>query len=230
MADCVKERLTEYLEYEGISKSEFGRAIGVSNAYVTSIRKSIDSEKIKSIALNYPNLNIKWLLTGIGNMITTSFSDRISEIVSDLSNAYASSDEISKSFGITFSELTQLTHDNRFPSTPFDLAKFLSEFPEYRFEWIISGEGEKFDSEEEECLRKIKERIYKQNHPEYFPENTKQEEDPLLINDHDSMFWAQIRFQNEQLKEKDAQIREKDAQIKEKDAQFKQLLDFLQKK
>lgn len=72
MASSVKDRLVEYLSSQKISKSEFGRTIGVSNAYVTSIRKSIDSDKIKSIALNYPNLNIEWLLTGEGSMIKSS--------------------------------------------------------------------------------------------------------------------------------------------------------------
>lgn len=53
----VKERLIQYLDIKNISKSEFGRAIGVSNAYVTSIRKSIDNEKIKAIALTYPDIS-----------------------------------------------------------------------------------------------------------------------------------------------------------------------------
>ncbi len=68
----VKERLIEYLNKKGINKSEFGRAIGVSNAYVTSIRKSIDPDKVKAIALKYPDLNIKWLLYGEGKMLNES--------------------------------------------------------------------------------------------------------------------------------------------------------------
>lgn len=66
---AVKERLIYFLESQKISKSEFGRTIGVSSAYVTSMRESISPEKIKSIALNYPNLNIQWLLTGEGDML-----------------------------------------------------------------------------------------------------------------------------------------------------------------
>ena len=31
----VKERLTQYLEIKGINKSEFGRTIGVSSAYIS---------------------------------------------------------------------------------------------------------------------------------------------------------------------------------------------------
>lgn len=68
----VKERLIKYLDSQGISKAEFGRTIGVSSAYVTSIRKSIDIDKTKSIALNYPNLNIDWLLYGEGEMLKSA--------------------------------------------------------------------------------------------------------------------------------------------------------------
>jgi len=68
----VKQRLISYLEYKNISKSEFGRTIGVSSAYVSSIRKSIDPDKIQSITLNYPDLNLDWLMTGEGEMIKSS--------------------------------------------------------------------------------------------------------------------------------------------------------------
>lgn len=65
----VKERLIIYLDYKNETKSAFGRKIGVSSAYVTSMRKSIDSDKLKSIALEYPDLNIEWLMTGEGEML-----------------------------------------------------------------------------------------------------------------------------------------------------------------
>lgn len=65
----VKQRLIDFLDLKKISKSEFGRAINVSAAYVTSIRKSIDPEKLQSIALKYPDLNLDWLLTGEGQML-----------------------------------------------------------------------------------------------------------------------------------------------------------------
>ena len=65
----VKERLIEYLDFKHISKSDFGRTIGVSSAYVTSIRKSIDDEKVLRISEKYPDLNIDWLLYGKGDML-----------------------------------------------------------------------------------------------------------------------------------------------------------------
>ncbi len=67
--DDVKSRLSSYLEHKGISKAEFGRAIGVSAAYITSMRKSIQPDKLKIIAKVYPDLNRDWLLYGDGEML-----------------------------------------------------------------------------------------------------------------------------------------------------------------
>lgn len=69
MLNAVRERLTQYLEIKKISKSEFGRVVGVSAAYVTSIKRTISPKILKAIGLNYPDLNIEWLLTGEGAML-----------------------------------------------------------------------------------------------------------------------------------------------------------------
>ena len=65
----VKQRLIDYIKYKKISKIEFGRQIGVSSAFVTSIIKSIQPDKIERITLKYPDLDIGWLLTGNGEML-----------------------------------------------------------------------------------------------------------------------------------------------------------------
>ena len=65
----VKERLIFFLDSKRISKAEFGRQIGVSNAFVTSIKNSISPEKLQKIKDSYPELNVEWLLTGEGAML-----------------------------------------------------------------------------------------------------------------------------------------------------------------
>ena len=71
MESTVKERLMLYLKTKKISQSEFGRTIGVSSAYVSSIRKSIDKDKLRLIQEAYPDLNLDWLLYGEGDMLLT---------------------------------------------------------------------------------------------------------------------------------------------------------------
>ncbi|MCC8037322.1 MAG: hypothetical protein LIP02_04190 [Bacteroidales bacterium] len=66
----VKQRLTQYLDAKRISKAEFGRAIGVSKAYISSMRSSIAPDKLNKIQKCYPDLDIAWLLTGEGEMLT----------------------------------------------------------------------------------------------------------------------------------------------------------------
>lgn len=78
MNETVKDRLTSYLKYKGINNSEFGRTIGVSNAFISSMRKSIQPDKAEKISAAYPDLNMAWLLTGEGTMlkpITQSVGD-----------------------------------------------------------------------------------------------------------------------------------------------------------
>ena len=69
MESTVKDRLIKYLEEKKISKSEFGRRIGVSSAFITSMRQSMQPDKLERIALNFPDLNTEWLMTGKGYMI-----------------------------------------------------------------------------------------------------------------------------------------------------------------
>lgn len=74
MSDTIKERLIAYLKYKGVNNSEFGRIIGVSNAYISSIRKSIQPDKVEKISSNFPDLNIDWLITGKGEMLRASIT------------------------------------------------------------------------------------------------------------------------------------------------------------
>lgn len=69
MQTNVKERLMRYLSFKGVSKAEFGRRIGVSPAYVTSIRRSIQPDKLERISKEFSDLNLEWLVTGQGDMI-----------------------------------------------------------------------------------------------------------------------------------------------------------------
>lgn len=76
MEDTVKQRLSSYIRYKGMSNSQFCKAIGVSSAYISSMRQSISNDKTQSIALNFPDLNITWLLTGEGEMLKKNYENQ----------------------------------------------------------------------------------------------------------------------------------------------------------
>ena len=73
--DTVKSRLYTYLSNKNIRVGQFCKSIGVSPSFVSSMRKSIQPDKIKSIALLYPDLNTTWLLTGEGEMLTNGVEE-----------------------------------------------------------------------------------------------------------------------------------------------------------
>jgi phage repressor protein C with HTH and peptisase S24 domain len=62
-------RLVEYIEYKQITKSEFYKATGLSNGYLDKV-KDIGTEKLVSIISAYPDLDLKWVVTGQGKMIS----------------------------------------------------------------------------------------------------------------------------------------------------------------
>lgn len=64
----VKLRLKEFIASQGISEREFCRRLGVSSAYVESIKQSISPKVMQTISIHYPELNPLWLLLGKGEM------------------------------------------------------------------------------------------------------------------------------------------------------------------
>lgn len=69
MESTVKQRITDFIKYKGISVREFERQCGLSNGYVNSITQTVMPNKLKSISLQYPELNLGWITTGEGKMI-----------------------------------------------------------------------------------------------------------------------------------------------------------------
>lgn len=123
MLNTVKERLTQYLKLKKISKTSFGKSIGVSNSFVSSMRKSIAPDKIQSIALNYPDLNIEWLLTGEGAMLKNQSGHTVvTGDVSGSGNQFVAGDNnVLHDVEVVESEEVELAEV--IPVIPTDLAK-----------------------------------------------------------------------------------------------------------
>jgi phage repressor protein C with HTH and peptisase S24 domain len=69
MKSTVKERIKEFISFKKMSIRQFERECGLSNGYVNGIDQMIMPNKMSSINLQFPELNMGWLITGEGNML-----------------------------------------------------------------------------------------------------------------------------------------------------------------
>lgn len=65
----VKERIIKFVDYINIPIKTFELNCKMSNGYVSSIRKSLGTEKLDNVLKAYPVLNRDWLLYGEGEML-----------------------------------------------------------------------------------------------------------------------------------------------------------------
>lgn len=77
MENTVKERLVTFLRYKRITQRAFVTMLGLSGAYINSIRKSISPEVMLGIAKHFPELNRDWLLYGEGEMLKTEQGNNV---------------------------------------------------------------------------------------------------------------------------------------------------------
>lgn len=65
----IKFRLYDFFAQKDINSAQFERKCGLAEGFVSKIQKSIRSDMLEKITIAYPDLNIRWLLTGDGLMI-----------------------------------------------------------------------------------------------------------------------------------------------------------------
>lgn len=87
MEESVKERLKLFLKESKIKGTDFCESIGVSSGFISGMRESIQPDKLKSIAIKYPDLNIGWLMTGQGDMLQPKISTQFQSNAKILENA-----------------------------------------------------------------------------------------------------------------------------------------------
>lgn len=144
----VVDNLKKYIDYKGISISEFERNIGMSN---NSFRKSLNnngnigSDKIENILKTYPDINIQWLLTGKGKMLQSEHENQIPIAHKSNSNSGIPLIPISAMAGSFTGDMQVLYHDCEMYDIPcFRDADFLipvkgdSMYPTYRSGDIVA--------------------------------------------------------------------------------------------
>lgn len=82
----IVDRIHLFIKFKSLSLSEFDRSIGVGNGYIGKQlrhRASIGSHIIEKIINSHPELNVRWLMTGEGEMLD-KYNDEDNEISSTI--------------------------------------------------------------------------------------------------------------------------------------------------
>lgn len=156
MESDITKRVKEYVLYKGIRINQFEQLCNLSNGYVNQIKRSIGEEKLKAISRRFPDLNISWILTGIGNMIqnqdTKDINDNktikkaiIQRIKKIIKNKSLSESQFSKLISANQKTINQQLKGERGISIDTILG-ILSSFEQISSEWLLRGEGSMFKS------------------------------------------------------------------------------------
>ena len=80
----LKERLLYFIEYKGLPVQMFEKIVGLSNAAVSKMGDNTRRSTIDKISKSFPELDVNWLLTGQGEMLSygqdaESISNKVQE-------------------------------------------------------------------------------------------------------------------------------------------------------
>lgn len=144
----VKSRLLEFVAYTQMSKRKFQEKIGVSNSYIQNISESIGADVMNRISIQFPELNITWLLTGNGEMLKeTVENNTVSPLDKKETRPRIPYDAAAGTLTEAMEGITEYQCE-RLP--------IISAFPKYDFTIRITGksmEPEYFAGDEVACLR-----------------------------------------------------------------------------
>lgn len=65
----VKDRVYKFCEHKNMPIKQFEALCGMSNGYISSMRKGFGTDKLSNVLTAFPELNRDWLLYGEGEML-----------------------------------------------------------------------------------------------------------------------------------------------------------------
>lgn len=68
----IKERINIFIKSKGLTTKRFEELCGLSNGYISSMRKGFGGAKLNNVLTAFPDLNRDWLLYGEGSMLNPS--------------------------------------------------------------------------------------------------------------------------------------------------------------
>lgn len=71
------ERAKEFIAYKSMTPKQFEQAVGLSNGAFSKLSDSTRKSTLDRISNAFPELNIPWLIDGIGEMINSNSNKRV---------------------------------------------------------------------------------------------------------------------------------------------------------
>lgn len=71
----AKDRIVQFIDYKRLSKRKFCEEISVSHTIFNSV-SSLGSDKLEIISNKYPELNMDWVITGRGKMVSKVITEK----------------------------------------------------------------------------------------------------------------------------------------------------------
>lgn len=68
----IKQNILQYLVFKGISKYEFYKKTGIARGTLDN-NSGLSEDGIAKFIVYFPEVNVKWLLTGKGDMLTPDY-------------------------------------------------------------------------------------------------------------------------------------------------------------
>ncbi len=139
----IGERIALLIKELGLNKNSFSKKIGLkNNSTITNIinnpKRSPSYDVIFRILTRYPQLNVRWLIAGQGQIFSIAEDSfpNINDRLSHIHRKYAITlNEAAQKLEVPEKELRKFFYENESPSDPL-INKYLKAFPEVNPEWI----------------------------------------------------------------------------------------------
>lgn len=87
MKETIKERVIKIAKHKGLTQSGLERECNLSNGYIRNIRATPSQKIIDRILKRFPDISLRWLLNGVGDMCCSDISDEELQRQVDEANA-----------------------------------------------------------------------------------------------------------------------------------------------
>lgn len=87
MEESIKERVIKIAKHKGLTQSGLERECNLSNGYIRNIRATPSQKIIDRILKRFPDISLRWLLNGVGDMCCSNISDEELQRQVDEANA-----------------------------------------------------------------------------------------------------------------------------------------------